>query len=167
MPGDGRIGGIVRPVLRRAPDVLERSGEPSAAPQLTSAPATTSLRAELDLRKFAVLRSEQSADGQEPVVVPTGVRELTLLRPVGSEPAPYEIQVLDADLESLATAHSVAESQDFITTVRQRSICGRPLQVRINLPSGAKETVGTRSSTHRESNARLRSHVAPMDVSPA
>ena len=35
-------------------------------------------------------------------------------------------------VKSLATAHSVTEIQDFITTVRQRSICGRPLQVRIN-----------------------------------
>lgn len=65
-----------------------------------------------------MLRSEQSADGQEPVVVPTGVLEIKLLLPVGSEPGPYDIQVLDADLKSLATAHSVAEIQDFVTTVR-------------------------------------------------
>ena len=89
-----------------------------AAPQVASAPATTSLRAELDLRKFAVLRSEQGGERQEPVVVPTGVVELTLLLPVGSEPGPYDIQVLDADLKSLSTAHSVAEIQDFITTLR-------------------------------------------------
>ena len=97
---------------------LTRGESNSAAPQVASAPATLALRAELDLRKFTVLRSEQSADGQDPVVVPTGVVEIKLLLPVGSEPGPYDIQVLDADLKSLATAHSVAEIQDFITTVR-------------------------------------------------
>ena len=97
---------------------LTRGESNSAAPQVASAPATTSLRAELDLRKFAVLRSEHSAERQEPVVVPTGVLEIKLLLPVGSEPGPYDIQVLDADLKSLATAHSVAEIQDFITTLK-------------------------------------------------
>ena len=97
---------------------LTRGESNSGTPQLASAPATTSQRAELDLRKFAVLRSEQGAERQEPVVVPTGVVELTLLLPVGSEPGPYDIQVLDADLKSLSTAHSVAEIQNFITTLR-------------------------------------------------
>lgn len=97
---------------------LTRGESNPAAPPTASLPATTSLRAELDLRKFAVLRSEQGADRQEPVVVPTGVVELTLLLPVGSEPGPYDIQVLDADLKSLSTAHSVAEIQGFITTLK-------------------------------------------------
>ena len=97
---------------------LTKGESSSPAPQVASAPESTSLRAELDLRKFAVLRSEQAAERQEPVVVPTGVVELTLLLPVGSEPGPYDIQVLDADLKPLSTAHSVAEIQDFITTLR-------------------------------------------------
>ena len=92
--------------------VADQGSSNSAAPQVASVPASTSLRAELDLRKFAVLRSEQGGERQEPVVVPTGVVELTLLLPVGSEPGPYDIQVLDADLKSLATAHSDAEIQD-------------------------------------------------------
>jgi hypothetical protein len=97
---------------------LTRGETNPAAPPAMSSPAATSLRAELDLRKFAVLRNEQGPERQEPVVVPTGVVELTLLLPVGSEPGPYDIQVLDADLKSLSTAHSVAEIQDFITTLK-------------------------------------------------
>lgn len=97
---------------------LTRGESNRAAPPAASSPATTSLRAELDLRKFAVLRSEQATERPDPVVVPTGIVELTLLLPVGSEPGPYDIQVLDADLKSLSTAHSVAEIQDFVTTLR-------------------------------------------------
>jgi hypothetical protein len=97
---------------------LTRGESDSLAPRVTSAPANTSLRAELDLRKFAVLRSEQSGEPQEPAVVPTGLVELTLLLPVGSEPGPYDIQVLDADLKSWATTNAVAEIRDYVTTVR-------------------------------------------------
>lgn len=94
-------------------DELPRS-EPTGASQ----PQIAELRTELDLRKYSVLRSEQSGDRPEPVPVPTGLVELTLLLPVGSEPGAYDIQVLDADLKSRASAHAVAEIRDFVTTVR-------------------------------------------------
>ncbi len=65
-----------------------------------------------------MLRSEQSGDQPEAVPLPTGVVELTLLLPVGSEPGPYDIQVLDADLKSRASAHASGEIQNFVTTIR-------------------------------------------------
>lgn len=65
-----------------------------------------------------MLRSERSGDQPEPVPLPTGVVELTLLLPVGSEPGPYDIQVLDADLKSRASAHASGEIQNFVTTIR-------------------------------------------------
>lgn len=76
------------------------------------------LRTELDLRKYSVLRSEQGGDQPGPVSLPTGVVELTLLLPVGSEPGPYDIQVLDSDLKSRASAHAAGEIRDFVTTIR-------------------------------------------------
>jgi hypothetical protein len=97
---------------------LTRDESNLAAPQVASAPARTSLRAELDLRKFAVLRSEQSTDRQEPVVVPTGVVELTLLLPVGSEPGPYDVQLLDSNLRSQSEATGAATIENFVTTIR-------------------------------------------------
>ena len=60
---------------------LTRGESNSPAPQVASAPASTSLRAELDLRKFAALRSEQSTDDAPPVSLPVGVVDLTLLLP--------------------------------------------------------------------------------------
>jgi hypothetical protein len=39
-----------------------------------------------------------------PVSLPVGLVDLTLLLPVGSEPGTYDIQLLDSDLRSRATA---------------------------------------------------------------
>ncbi len=76
------------------------------------------LRTELDLRKYAVTRSDQASPDVTPVSLPIGVVELTLLLPVGSEPGAYEIQVLDSDLKSRASTHAVGEIRDFVTTAR-------------------------------------------------
>lgn len=81
-------------------------------------PQIAGLQTELDLRKYSVLRSEQGADTPEPVTLPVGVVEVTLLLPVGSEPGEYDIQVLDSDLKSKAAARSAAEIRDFVTTIR-------------------------------------------------
>ena len=91
---------------------------PSSEPTGVSQSQIAELRTELDLRKYSVLRSEQSADTPEPVTLPIGVVEVTLLLPVGSEPGEYEIQVLDSDLKSKAAARSAAEIRDFVTTIR-------------------------------------------------
>ena len=99
---------------------LTRGETNPAAPPAVSSPSTTSLRAELDLRKFAVLRSEQSTDRQEPVVVPTGLVELTLLLPVGSEPGPYDVHLLDSNLRSQSEATGAATIDNFVTTIRVR-----------------------------------------------
>ncbi|MBA3641179.1 MAG: hypothetical protein H0W53_18305 [Acidobacteria bacterium] len=50
--------------------------------------------------------------------MPIGIVDLTLLLPVGSEPGAYDIQVLDSDLKSRASARAVGEIRDFVTTVR-------------------------------------------------
>jgi hypothetical protein len=76
------------------------------------------LPTELDLRKYAVARSEQSTPERPPVSLPRGRLNLTILLPVGSEPGSYEVQILDSDLRSKASATGDAEIRDYVTTLR-------------------------------------------------
>jgi len=70
------------------------SSQGGAAP--VSQSQVAEMRTELDLRKYAVSRSEQAAPDVVPVSLPVGVVDLTLLLPVGSEPGAYDIQILDS-----------------------------------------------------------------------
>lgn len=84
-----------------------------------SASLTPVQQAEIDLRKHVVMRSEQDArDELPPVPIPIGIVELTLLLPVGSEPGQYEIQLLDANLTSRASARGVGERRNYVVTVK-------------------------------------------------
>jgi hypothetical protein len=92
---------------------------PGPEPQTREVPAATAeLRTELDLRKYAVARSQEKADERPPVSLPRGRLTATILLPVGSEPGPYEVQVLDSNLQSKASATGNAEIRDFVTTLR-------------------------------------------------
>lgn len=95
---------------------MNREAAPVRSP--VSQTRTAELRTELDLRKFAVTRSEQGSEQAPPVSLPIGVVDLTLLMPVGSEPGTYEIQLLDANLQSNASARGAGEIHDFVTTIR-------------------------------------------------
>jgi hypothetical protein len=95
------------------------TGSPVARDQ-NSTVVRTDLRAELDLRKFSVVRSEQGAPEPPPVSLPVGIVDLTLLLPVGSEPGPYDVQLLDADLQSRRAATGAAVIENFVTTIRVR-----------------------------------------------
>ena len=87
-------------------------------PVVATQPGVTELRAELDLRKFVVTRSENSAEPVAPVLLPIGLVDLTLLLPVGSEPGTYELQLLDSDLKSRAVARGVGEIRNYVTTIQ-------------------------------------------------
>ena len=76
------------------------------------------LRAELDLRPYAVTRGVASRGDLPPLTLPRGRTTLTLLLPTGSEPGPYEVQVLDSNLASKAAAVGAATLQDHITALR-------------------------------------------------
>jgi hypothetical protein len=92
---------------------------PVREPQTRETPGTTAeLRTELDLRKYAVVRSQEKAEERPPVSLPRGRLSATILLPVGSEPGPYEVQVLDSNLQSKASATGEAEIRDFVTTLR-------------------------------------------------
>lgn len=73
---------------------------------------------ELDLRKFTATRSQQTDAETAPVTLPKALVDLTLLMPVGSEPGSYDVQLLDADLQSKASAHAAGEIRDYVTTIR-------------------------------------------------
>jgi len=90
------------------------------APQMKVVDAGAQLSAEVDLRRFAVLRSEQPQGEAEPVSLPRGSADLVILLPTGSEPGIYEVQLLDAELRSRADARGTAAIEDFVTTLRVR-----------------------------------------------
>jgi hypothetical protein len=76
------------------------------------------VHAQLDLRPYAIMRSGDRQRDQKPLVLPRGHLVLTLLLPAGAEPGPYEVQLLDANLKSRASAVGDAEVQNRITTLR-------------------------------------------------
>jgi hypothetical protein len=94
----------------------QRSRTPVAQPG--GASATAELRAELDLRKYTVARTDQSTPERPPVSLPRGRLTATILLPVGAEPGTYEVQILDSNLRSVASATGDAEIRDFVTTLR-------------------------------------------------
>jgi hypothetical protein len=90
-----------------------------APPDETAAAVQTpELRTELDLRKYTVARSEQGPAERPPLSLPRGQLSLTILLPVGSEPGGYEVQVLDSELRSRASATGQAEIRNFVTTLQ-------------------------------------------------
>ncbi|MCC7241471.1 MAG: hypothetical protein IT180_06075 [Acidobacteria bacterium] len=88
----------------------------SATPGTAGTPAV--MQVTLDLRPYSVTRSPTAPDAPPPLELPRGVVELTLLLPVGSEPGPYDVQVLDAGRRSLAVAQGEATIREFVTTVQ-------------------------------------------------
>jgi hypothetical protein len=73
--------------------------------------------ANVDLREQTVVRSQEKQLELEPVSLPHGRLRLTIQLQPGSEPGAYEIQVLDRNLRSLASATGAGEIRDSVTTV--------------------------------------------------
>jgi hypothetical protein len=94
----------------------QRGRPPVEQPSSTS--ATAELRADVDLRKYTVARTDQNTPERPPVSLPRGRLTATILLPVGSEPGTYEVQILDSNLRSVASATGDGEIRDFVTTVR-------------------------------------------------
>ena len=81
------------------------------------APGGTPLRAELDLRPYAITRGEPQATAQPPLVVPRAHVILTLLLPTGSEPGSYDVEIRDLKAATRESARGAAELRDYISTL--------------------------------------------------
>jgi hypothetical protein len=91
-----------------------------------STPAITPLRApveqlathvQVDLRPYAVSRSNAEPPSMKPLVFPRTMVQATIILPVGSEPGEYELQLLDTNRQPRVSSTSVARLQDYRTTV--------------------------------------------------
>jgi hypothetical protein len=68
------------------------------------------IQAQLDLRPYAIMRSETPTAERPPLQLPRRRRVLlTLLLPTGSEPGPYEVEIRDAGAVSRASARGDAD----------------------------------------------------------
>lgn len=76
------------------------------------------VRAELDLRPYALNRGDVPDGNRQPLTLPRGRVTLTMLLPLGSEPGAYEVQLLDSGLASRASASGTADIKDYVTTLR-------------------------------------------------
>ncbi len=69
----------------------------------------------LDLRPYAVARGDATNAVTRPLLLQRGVMRITVILPVGAEPGPYDIQILDQNLHSQVTARADAELRDQVT----------------------------------------------------
>jgi hypothetical protein len=90
-----------------------------AGPDAPVPPTVASARAvQLDLRPFAVSRSEQGVPTPPPLPLTAERLDLTVLLPVGSEPGPHDVRLLGAGDRVLVQASGQADIRDFVTTLR-------------------------------------------------
>jgi hypothetical protein len=99
---------------------LTREDTETERPTTASMTTDVPVQAQLDLRQFAVTRSQDVAPEPAPVELPARFVDVTLLLPVGSEPGSYDVQILDANLQSKGGATGTAAITDFITTLNVR-----------------------------------------------
>jgi hypothetical protein len=76
----------------------------------------TPLRAQLDLRPYAITRGEPQRD-LPPLAVPRADLILTLLLPTGSEPGSYETEIRDSNATVRASARGDAELRNYVSTL--------------------------------------------------
>jgi hypothetical protein len=98
--------------------VSRQPADTPTAPAATAIESPEELSARLDLRKFSVTRSDEKPSAAEPISLPRGRLNLTLLLPVGYEGGQYDVQLLDSDLTSRASSTGKAEISDFVATLR-------------------------------------------------
>jgi len=79
-------------------------------------PNATEIRTQLDLRPYALMRSEPLAE-LPPLPLLRGRVSLTLLLPTGSEPGPYEVQIRDSSATTKASASGNADLRSEVTTL--------------------------------------------------
>ena len=74
------------------------------------------MRAQLDLRPYAITRGEPQPD-LPALVMPRADLLLTLLLPTGSEPGLYEVEIRDSNATPRASARGNAELRNYVSTL--------------------------------------------------
>jgi hypothetical protein len=77
----------------------------------------TEMRAQLDLRPYAIMRGETRTTERPPLQLPRGRVLLTLLLPTGSEPGPYEVEITKSGVASMVSARGNADLRGQVTTL--------------------------------------------------
>ena len=96
-----------------------RSNRPTAGTEVTSGQSPQEeLSAQLDLRKYTVVRGDEKPQELEPLLLPIGRVNATILLPVGSDTGEYEVQVLDSELRSRLATAGAAELREHVTTLQ-------------------------------------------------
>lgn len=80
-------------------------------------PIGTEIRAQLDLRPYALMRGETPQGDRPPLILPRGRLLLTLLMPTGSEPGPYEVEIRDSSAVGKASTRGDAVLRNQVTTL--------------------------------------------------
>lgn len=93
--------------------------EPSTPKEVTfrAAPAPAALSAQWDYRNYSVLRSDANQPEQPPLVLPRSPERVTIFLPPGFLPGKYDIQLLDSNLRSVASATGTAEMREHVATI--------------------------------------------------
>jgi hypothetical protein len=84
---------------------------------LVTTRSTSSLRVELDLRPYGIMRGESGETRRLPSLARDRVA-LTLLLPVSAGAGTYDVQVLDSELQSRISAQGGAEVENDVTTLQ-------------------------------------------------
>jgi hypothetical protein len=112
----------------------------SGAGEMVPREVSPDLAARLDLRPYAVTRGEERRPEPDPVLIPVGRVNATILLPVGAEPGEYEIRLLDQDLSQRVSATGSAAIRDYVTTLEavidSRSIAPGKYQLGIRRVDG-------------------------------
>jgi hypothetical protein len=77
----------------------------------------TEVRAQLDLRPYAIMRGESQRADRPLLELPRSRVALTLLLPTGSEPGPYEVEVRDSQATTQASASGDAGLRNYVSTL--------------------------------------------------
>ena len=99
--------------------IASRSNRPTGGTEVTSGQRRQEeLSAQLDLRKYTVVRGDEKPQGLEPLSLPIGRVNATILLPVGSDTGEYEVQVLDSELRSRLATAGAAELREHVVTLQ-------------------------------------------------
>jgi hypothetical protein len=84
----------------------------------TRVPVISEADVRIDLRPYAVARSEQKPLGLPPIALSSQRLRLTVLLPTGSEPGPYALRLLDNASREVISTTGTSEIRDFVTTLQ-------------------------------------------------